>query len=336
VEQAERKGFWKGRAVAVTGATGFIGHHLALLLQEAGAEVTALVRGSSKCQRLAAAGIVCRVAPLEDLDALTAVCRGCEFIFHVAGAVDFESDWQRFETVNVEGTRHVLTAARRCGVRRLIHTSSIVAVAASDRPHCADETSSWNLARLKVPYVTTKRRAEEAALSASDRRLEVVAVNPACVIGPDDWSRSEFGTLCRRFWRGRIPFHFGGGANFVDVRDVARGHLLAAERGQAGQRYLLGGENRSYPAFFSELARVAGRPIFRLRLPNALATFLATLNASCRKRSARSYLTPAQVRVLSLYFYFDCSKAQDELGYRARPLRQTLRDTHAFWMKASA
>ena len=113
-------------------------------------------------------------------------------MFHLAAAVDFENDWHRFRQVNMEGTRHVVAAARSAGVRRLIHTSSIVAVGANRHPRVLDETATWDLNTLRVPYVTTKRLAEEWVLSASGRDLEVVVVNPASVVGPDDFSASEF------------------------------------------------------------------------------------------------------------------------------------------------
>src|SRR5262249_23375986 len=211
--------FWHDRPVAVTGASGFVGYHLALLLRRMGARVTALVRATSARQRLLAAGVTCQTAPLEDVAALTEGCRGAAVVFHVAGAVDFEDHWERLQQINVGGTQNVLAAARAAGVRRVIHTSSIVAVGATPKPRILDETASWDLGRLRIPYVTTKRRAEETALAVSGPELEVVVVNPSCVVGPDDHSNSEFGTLCRRFWRGRIPIHFGGGNNYVDVRD---------------------------------------------------------------------------------------------------------------------
>lgn len=329
--------FWRGREVAVTGATGFVGHHLAWQLAERGARVRALVRATSRRDHLAAAGIRCFEAPLDDAPALVRACTGCEFLFHLAGAVDFESDWERFQRINVEGTRNVLWAARAAGVRRVVHCSSIVAVGASETARSINETADWNLGPLRVPYVTTKRQAEELALEANARSLEVVVVNPASVVGPDDFAGSEFGTLCKRFWRGRIPFHFGGGNNYVDVRDVAEGHLLAAERGRPGQRYLLGGTNRTYTAFFSELARVAGRSIFRVQVPAALGKAVAALTDRFkRKRDARSYLTPGQARLMSYYFFFDCGKARRELSYEPRNLRDSLTDAFAFWMKKSA
>src|SRR5262249_31353186 len=156
---------------------------------------------------------------------------------------------------------------------------------------------------------------------------------PTSVVGPDDFTASAFGTLCKRFWRGRLPLHFGGGNNFVDVRDVATGHLLAAEHGRAGQRYLLGGTNRTFTAFFGDWARVARRPIPRLRMPDALGRMVAALAERFRKsRSSRPSLTPGQARMLSLFFFCNCSKARRELGYEARPLANTLQDAHAFWM----
>ncbi len=323
--------YWAGRPVAITGATGFIGHHLAMQLVQQGARVSALVRTPARCGRLAAAGVRCVLGGLDDMTALTRTCRGCEIVFHVAGAVDFEADWERFQRVNIDGTRNVAEAARGAGVRRLVHTSSIVAVGAARRPQPLDESAAWNLGPLSVPYVTSKRTAEELVLA--EEGLEVVVVNPASVVGPDDFTASEFGTVCRRFWRGRLPFHFGGGNNFVDVRDVAAGHLLAAERGRPGERYILGGHNRSYGAFFKDLARAAARPILRVPVPAAVGTVVAQLNDRFRgRRPSRSYLTVPQARLLKLFFYFDSGKAARELGYRPRPFDDSVADTYQFWM----
>lgn len=319
---------WGGRTVAVTGATGFVGFHLARRLAEAGARVAALVRPTADRGRLVAAGVRCVEGSLEEAASLSELAGGCEFLFHVAGAVDFGGDWQRLRRVNVEGTRRVLAVAQASGVRRVIHTSSIVAVGASPAPRLLDETAHWNLGPMRVPYVTTKRQAEELALVANGK-LEVVVVNPGCVIGPDDFAASEFGTLCRRFWRGRVPICFGGGNNFVDVRDVADGLLRAAERGRPGQRYLLTGTNRSMTAFFGELARAAERAIPRFRLPTTLAPIVAVLGE--RFTRGRPALTVAQARLLPYFWYFDCGKARRELGYEPRPLRATLADAYAFW-----
>jgi dihydroflavonol-4-reductase len=157
------------------------------------------------------------------------------------------------------------------------------------------------------------------------------------VIGPEDYTRSEFGELCWLFWRGKIPLIFGGGHNFVDVRDVAVGHLLAAERGRPGRRYLLGGENRSWTSFFSDLTRAAGKSIPRMRVPALLGGVLSALHARLPyRRGQPPRLTAAQQRLLGLYFFVSSDRARRELDYQPRPLPVTVRDSHEFWMNRRA
>jgi dihydroflavonol-4-reductase len=219
----------------------------------------------------------------------------------------------------------------------LVHTSSVVTVGASRRPTVLDECAVWNLASLRVPYIITKRLAEDVVLAPAAGPPEVVVVNPSCVIGPDDFSGSEFGTLCRRFWLGRIPVYFGGGLNVVDVRDVAFGHLLAAEHGRPGERYLLSGTNRSFGELFHDLARVAGRSIPRVRLPNALGVLGTELfDKRYFKKGRRPYLTAGQARMLGLYFFYDSAKARSELNYLPRSYSDTLTATHSFWTTGRA
>lgn len=323
---------WQGRTVAITGATGFLGLHLVRELRRHGAAVTALVRASSKVERLRAAGADCRVAALDDAPTLARAIDGSEVVFHLAGAVGFGNQWEPYFRVNVAGTQRLLEAAQHAGVRRFIHTSSICAVGATQTPMILDENASWNLGACRVPYVTTKRLAEEAALAATRGGLDVVVVNPASVIGPDDFDGSEIGKLCQRFWRGRLPFHFRGGNSFVDVRDVARGIRLAAERGRTGERYLLAGANRSYDDFFNDLCRAAGRSIPRLRLPLALAPLLGYVSDQVyRQRTRDPLLSRSRAALMGLYMFFDSTKARRELGYETRPLAQSLADAHAFW-----
>jgi dihydroflavonol-4-reductase len=266
---------------------------------------------------------------LADASVLARLTEGAEFLFHLAGAVAFHGPKDYFERVNVEGTRRVLGAARTAGVARLIHTSSVAAVGATPCPRIFDETMAWNLGGLDIPYLASKRAAEEAVLRSGQ---EVVVVNPTCIIGPDDEYRSEFGTLCRRFWRGRTLIYFGGGMNFVDVRDVARGMLLAARRGRSGERYLLGGVNRSWTNFFRDLARTAGRAIPRLRVPASIADAIGWLEERFpREKKGRPWLTPAQARMSRLFMYCSSARAQTELGYQPRPWSQTLLDSYAYW-----
>lgn len=325
---------WSRIHVGMTGATGFLGLHLCKLLRERGAQVTALVRASSNTSHLEPLGVRSVIASMDDRDSLASALRGCQLLFHMAGAVDFAGDWDRFRQINVVGTENVLAAAQTAGITRAVHTSSIVAVGAQKYSHQrASEDSAWNLGELRVPYVTTKREAEEAALACNSPMMEVVVVNPASVIGPLDYSRSEFGTMCYRFWKGRLPVYFRGGNNFVDVRDVALGHVLAAERGQAGERYLLTGYNLTYGEFFRELAKHSPRFLPRLPLPHLLAYAVAWLNEKFPpKNGARLYLSLGQARLVARFFYFESQKSAQALGYRCRPLAETLAETHAFWM----
>ncbi len=323
--------FWTDRPVAMTGATGFVGTHLAKLLRLSGANVRALVRPSSDCSVLTSIGVDCRLVSLDDPQGIAPSLEGCEYVFHLAGAVDFKADWRRFHQANVIGTKNVLRAAHRAGVRRTVVTSSIVAVGASAAPALLDESATWNLASHRIPYVTTKRQAEELALGERFGAMDVVVVNPSCVLGPDD-AGSEFGVICQRFWKGRIPFFFGGGSNFVDVRDVALGHLAAAERGRAGQRYLLTGENLTWNDFFLELSRTANRSIPRVRLPAFLGEWFATCEDRVRgERSSRPNLSLAQAKLMPLYFFFQHDQATNDIGYRPRVLKETLADTYRTW-----
>ena len=323
---------WSQKTVLVTGATGFLGFHVATRLVREGASVRALVRSFSKASRLIQGGVTCIQGELSDRSTLLRACQGCEYLFHLAGVVNSGADWDLFRRVNVEGTRGVLEAARSTGVRRIVYTSSIVAVGARRRPEVLDERAHWNLGHLSVPYVNTKREAEELVLSAAGGSVDVVVVNPGIVVGPDDFFKSAFGTLCYRFWHGRVPFYFDGGGCFVDVRDVARGHLLAARQGRSGARYILGGENMTYGKFFQALARAGGMRIFRLRLPLAVAPVVGWLNDRLMAhRSGRSYLTSTEVPLLSLYFYSDSVRARQELGYHSRPIQTSLADAYRFW-----
>jgi dihydroflavonol-4-reductase len=320
-----------GQRVAVTGATGFLGRHLVLSLVRAGYEVFAVTRRSSNVNFLLQGGIRIHRAGLDEVTQLCSGFRDCLAVFHLASAVDFGGDWPRFHQVNVIGTQNVLAAARSAGVRRVIHCSSIAAIGASRTPRLLNESAGWNLGPMQVPYVTTKHKAEVLALASNNKELEVVVVNPACLIGPDDDSSSEFGTLCRRFWRRRVPIHFGGGNNIVDVRDVATGMIAAIKQGRPGERYILGGVNRSMTAFFSALAHVAGEPIPRWRLPSFLGPAVAFAEARAARKRSRAYLSPAQARLLPWFFYYECSKARNELGFVPRLFHETLCDTFNYW-----
>ncbi len=320
--------FWSSKTVAVTGGTGFLGQHLVRMLRSRGASVRMIdVRPGG------VEDVPVQVGDVRDAAFVRSALAGCDVIFHTAGTVAvWGKALEAMHAIHCEGTRNVLAAA---GAARVVHTSSVVAVGASRTPVPVTEETPFNLASEGVAYITAKRAAEEIALEAAQRGGDVVVVNPAYLIGPDDANTSVMGRLCQRFWSGRIVAAPPGGLNLVDIRDVAEGHLLAAECGQAGRRYLLGGEDHSFASFLALLAKVAGmRPRWLPVLPWSGLAMLASLAELRGWMTGREpYPSLAHVRLNRWYFYGTSERARQELGYRARPITESLREAYA-WHQA--
>jgi len=317
--------FWSGKTVAVTGGTGFLGRHLVRMLRERGAAVRVFDVHPGPW-----ADVECRFGDVRDAAAVSAALAGCDVIFHTAGTVAvWGKGLAHMHAVHCDGTRNVLAAAGRA---RVVHTSSVVAVGANKTPTPVTEETPFNLADAGVPYINAKRDAEEIALAGAG---DVVVVNPAYLVGPEDSSNSITGRFCKRIWAGRVFVAAPGGLNLVDVRDVAEGHLLAAEHGKAGRRYILGGEDRSSRDLLALCAEVAGmRPRWLPTMPwvgVAAVAWLAELRGWLTGREP--YPSMAHVRLNRWYFYCDSARAKAELGYRPRSLRECLGDTYA-WHKA--
>jgi dihydroflavonol-4-reductase len=327
-------GFWAGRRVLVTGGTGLLGYRIALDLLDAGAAVRVLaLPPNPRHAILARPEIERRDGDVRDPAAVAEAVRGRDVVIHCAGVV---GDWgpalARMHSVHVEGTANVLRAARAQGAR-VVHTSSIVAVGAGRRAERLDEESPFNLDRFPVAYVRAKRAAERLALDAAAAGGDVVVVNPAFLLGPEDHERSVMGQFCKRYWRGQVPVAPPGGFNLVDVRDAARGHLLAAERGRPGRRYILGGENRTFPELMALLAEVGGlNPRAVPRAPwAALAALAAGAELRARLTRRQPYPSWQQVQLHRYFWFYDTSRSEAELGFRARPLRECLADTHGWF-----
>jgi dihydroflavonol-4-reductase len=275
----------------VTGASGFIGSHVARALRDAGWEV-----GDT-------------FVDVGDRRSLEQEMAGCDAVFHLAALYSFRGDPAEFERVNVDGTRNVLEAARRAGVRRVVHTSSCATCGpVAGRPATeADAPPEWE---LTVPYKATKIAAERLSLAASEDGFEVVAVNPTTPIGEGDWAPTPTGKMVRGVATGRYRAYLGGtGVNLVDVRDVARGHVLAYERGRPGERYLLGGVDMPLQDVFALIAEAAGRRAPRLRVPYGVA----------KAAAATRLLNRHEVALARLPMYFSSEKARRELGYESGP-----------------
>lgn len=319
--------YWKGRLVCVTGGTGFLGYQLVRQLRELDARVRILSLPPAPNHPIhQLQQIECLFGDVRDNVTVRRAVSDCTVVFHTAGLV---AVWgpalEIMHAVHVTGTRNVLESIG--SNVRCVHTSSVVAVAAGGgRP--LTEEAEWNLSRAGVDYVRAKQSAEQQALSAARVGRDVVIVNPAFLIGPEDFENSVMGRLFVRFWKGRMPLAPPGGFNLVDVRDVATGHLLAAERGEPGRRYILGGENVPFSDLFGYLARVAGlRPRGLAALPCSVEWLFAAA-AELRSAIVRREPYPAlqHARLHRRHWYYDWSRAYVELGFEPRPLLESLRD----------
>ena len=277
--------------IYVTGATGFVGGHVARELRERGADV--------RDERI----------DLLDRPGLERAVAGCEAVVHVAALYSYDAPAKELERVNVEGTRMLLDVAARAGVRRFVHCSTAGTCGpAPGRPATEeDEPPAWE---LEVPYKRTKLAAEGLALAA-----DAVVVNPTTPVGEGDRKPTPTGRMIAGVARGRLPGYVGTtGLNVVDVRDVARGHALALEHGEPGQRYLLGGVDLSLEELFAAVARLAGRRRPRVRVPYAVAEMAAAAGIANRN----------EVRLARLPMYFSSAKARSTLGYEPGPVEPAL------------
>ncbi len=281
--------------VSVTGAGGFVGSHVAAALREHGAEV--------RDERV----------ELLDRSALERAFAGCEAVFHVAALYSFDAPAEEIERANVTGTENVLRACAAAGVRRLVHTSTAGTCGpVPGRP--ATEEDEPPAHELAVPYKRTKLEAERLVLAAARAGLDAVVVNPTAPVGEGDRKPTPTGRMVAGVASGRIPAFVASGLNVVDVRDVAAGHVLALERGRAGERYLLGGVNLTLAELFAAIARIAGRPRPRLRVPYPVTVGAAQLGLANRD----------EVRLARMPMFFSSAKAERELGYRPGPVEPAL------------
>jgi dihydroflavonol-4-reductase len=316
----------------VTGATGFIGSQVVRLLVERGDEVTVTVRPESRLDALRdlplrGLPVTHARADVRDRTAVRRAMRGIERVFHVAGTTNFALARHEMFSLNVEGTRVVLEEALRAGVERLVYTSSVAAIGPSRQGRPADETNVWDAAGYRIAYVDSKHEAEVVARRLYGRGLPLVIVNPAWVFGAGDPGQSST-TLVRRFMRRQIPAYVDGTLNIVGVHDVARGHLLADERGTPGERYILGNRNFTFDRLFADLGRLSGVEPPSLKLPAPVAV---TLARAAERLPVLTMPTPAEVRAASLHWAVASTKAKRELGWRPSPHEDALEETIAWY-----
>jgi dihydroflavonol-4-reductase len=308
----------------VTGASGFLGSHLCRALTDQGLAVRGLVRATSPRLGLESVPMTFAVGDLFDPPSLARAMESTDVVFHCAGQV---ARWRRADQMiasHVEGTRNVLDAARSNGVRKLIYTSSVASMGipengmqAGSRPSMIDETHVWNTTPRVWPYGYAKHMAEEEAVRAAKKGLPVVILNPSAVFGSGDVHRYRVG-LVGRMLTGRIPpLSPPGGLNAIHIDDVVDGHLAALERGAAGRRYILAGENLTHEDLLHQVADVLGRPGPRWRVPGLPLRLLGRWGEAL----SRWFPIPHWLGLFAmagLYFYYDGSRARDELGFTAK------------------
>jgi dihydroflavonol-4-reductase len=269
---------------------------------------------------------------VRDPEAVGRALHDCDVVFHTAGTVAVWGPALReLRSIHVEGTQNVLRALPAHA--RLVHTSSVVAVGAARDFSVLSETSPFQLQALKIDYVQAKKAAEDLALAAAKEGRDVVVVNPGYLIGPDDYEGSIMGRFCLRCFKGKVPLVPPGAMNFADVRDVALGHILAAERGAPGRRYILGGENLTIVEFARALARIGGRGSrWSFRMPHWLH-YLIACGSELRARvlQREPYPSMQHVRLNRYHWYCSSDRADAELGYHHRPLTETLEDMHEWY-----
>ncbi|MBK9755718.1 MAG: NAD-dependent epimerase/dehydratase family protein [Nannocystis sp.] len=322
--------------VFVTGAAGFIGHHVVRLLRAEGRSVRALIRPGEDTRNLdelaaadpdAGAGIERVEGDILDRPALARHMAGCDLVYHLAAVYrTWVPDPRLIYDVNVTGTANVLATAAALGVRRVVHTSSIAAIGIDPSGQPAGEDTTYNLWGHAFDYVRSKYLAHQVA-AAFASVLDVVLVCPGMPLGPGDIGPTPTGKTLVDTLSGKIRVSFEGGLNLVDVEDVARGHLLAEARGRRGEAYLLTGHNLTIFEMIAELRKVVGMRHGMLRVPASLAAAFGHLLEGWAARVSRRepMITPGAVAYASQRLFYDNRKARDELGFHVRPLDETLR-----------
>lgn len=308
----------------VTGASGFVGGAVARALLRQRAEVRVLLRPGSAPNLPEPDAVEIARGDLRDAQAVCDAAFGCDAIFHVGALYSFSAHASEVLAVNVGGTRNVIAAARASGAR-LVYTSSIATVGGMRDGVLPDELC-FPTSPPPGPYKKSKWEAEALVREEAGRGLDAVIVNPTFPVGVGDVKPTPTGAVIRDFLDGRIPAYVDTGMNVVDVDDVAQGHLLALERGQRGERYILGHANLTMRELLEELAVVAGRKAPRIRLPHLLALGLAHADAFVEGRIlGRAPRIPLEgVRTAREIMFANCSRARRELGLRQTPVREAL------------
>lgn len=298
----------------VTGASGFLGWHVARKLIDRGHRVRGLVRASSRLKDLDDVERV--TGDLRDADSLERAVAGCGTVFHVAA--DYRlwvRDAEDMYRSNVDGTRNLLTAARKAGVERFVYTSTVGCIG-MPKGELGDETTPVGIGEMKGVYKRSKFLAEQVALEFAAESFPVVVVNPTAPVGDHDFKPTPTGKIVVDFLAGRLPAFVDTGLNIVDAADVAEGHLLACERGVPGERYILGSENLTLRQILETLAMITSRPAPTMRVPHALAYMVGAVSTGAAYFTGKEPVAPLDaVRMSMKKMWVSHAKALRDLSY---------------------
>ena len=303
----------------VTGATGFVGSHVARVLAEQGAELRLLVRSGSNPKNIQDLKADRVMGDLRDPASIKKAMSGCDAVFHVAA--DYRlwvRDPEQMYLANVEGTRALLEAARRNNIRRVVYTSSVATMGFTASGQLANEDSPVSLANMIGHYKRSKFLAEEVAIAAGKSGMDVVIVNPTTPVGEQDIKPTPTGRIILDFLKRKFPAYVDTGLNLVDVTECARGHILAMEKGRSGERYILGGENLTLKQILDKLSAITGLPSPKIKVPYwvALATGVVGQVVTGYIRGREPRATIDAVRMGRKKMFVASTKAERELGWK--------------------
>jgi len=310
----------------VTGAAGFIGSNVVKVLLEQGVQVRAMTLPGENLRNLEGVEVEKIEGNVLDPASLDRAIKGCDTLFHLAAIY---SIWQKdraiFYRVNLQGARNTLWAARRAGVEKIVFTSSVAGIGIKPGKDLSDEETAFNQFRYANDYVLTKYLSQEEALTFAREGLPLVVVNPGFPFGEGDIAPTPTGKMILDIVNGTNFMYFTGGLTVVDVKDVARGHLLAAQKGKVGEKYILSHQNFTIKEFFGLIAKTAGVRKPFLWSPVFAAKIFGSLMEKMAEQSGKPPMTTArEVPYLSQYFFVDNSKARRELGMEFTPIEDSL------------